>query len=684
MATRDELIGALTKADAAGDTESASIFASKIKAMDAAPAATIPAAGPSDRDKMIHMERAADSAPPSPPVVSADPSWEGIKKRAGETGDFLADVGKGAWKSGTDMALGLQQFITPGASDLTRAVLPKSDTAALDAAHNRLKAEAAAKEVADAPLMDRPGGMIGKYGTDIATSFLPMGPLTKATQGLNAAARVAAKSGEGAIRFLPKALTSFVPSVTTGAAQGVLTPSSDYDAADQAGVGAALGAAGDFGGRVLGRMAAPFHGLVNGVVDAGRQATYNAVDTLNKAGFLPRVLATHLLPEEFSGLTAQIAKTHGYKSGILAADAENRAALTARQAELAGVRGENANAISTAAPEMRAALQAEGDAFRFPNGADQPSPKVEMAPFTPKMQGAHDAVVDYAAATSQTHKADKLRNAVQANYGVAKMPVIPGTPEVPASKLLDAAGEPVRAAVPGTPATEIVGPPQARPTVRTTDELMDLRNAASEMAFKEQDPVLSAQYKTLANTYADAIESGLPTHMQGGLKPWLKKYGAMFDFERAASRSTAGARVGEDVLDPRKTFSAVVQGDAAKVNPRNANEMMLKLLAQTAPGVRGSGAGISSDLGRTLATVGLPSTAGGVAGMFIGEDIPTRVRNAAAGAALGAGGMKVMAHLLSTPGGANYLTGRYMGNSLADVLQAMRQAGAASAIQGTK
>jgi hypothetical protein len=256
-------------------------------------------------------------------------SADKLRAEIGTGGNGVMDVVAGVGKAMTDVGLGARQLA---------ASVGLGDSEAL-------AAEAAEKEKQDALLMSTPGGKIGKYGTDIASSFLPMGALTKVAN---------ARLLPNAVGLTGRLAKATAPAAAVGAAQGVLTPNEQYSPVSAAAEGAAWGAGGDLVGRGLGRVISPFRASAS-------QGTQKWVDELSESGMLPKPTAVNMTDNEMVKQASDaMAKIPFFGADLNAAQAANRGAVTKYATGRAGLPMEDTHELY----KIKDALNAEAQLFR--------------------------------------------------------------------------------------------------------------------------------------------------------------------------------------------------------------------------------------------------------------------------------------------------------------------------------
>jgi len=463
-----------------------------------------------------------NAAKPSAARVAQDAEDAKIRAQGGSDGNAVMDTVAGVGKAMSDMWLGGKQLA---------ASVGMGDKEAL-------AKEAADKEELDASLMRTGGGMVGKYGTDIAASFLPMGIATKAIKGA------------GMIPGMARAAAA-------GGAQELLNPDKNYDPIKQAGKGAAFGAGGDVVGRVAGRAYAPFRNK-----GAGATSVENAA-LLNAEGLPHQIPATQTDSPMVQAMTNALEQIPIVGHGVRKARSGNLGWLTEKATAPTGKAVEELT--PSARREMYARLNNEGNAFRTQD-------QIAMTPVAAEAQQAANNVRQYAQATNQTGDVSRLENVAKALGDVSPGPMRPPLP----------AGIPPPPTGIGMP-----GPQRAKiPQVRTADEVMDLRNAASELAHKETDPILKAQYQKYRESLADELRH---VHGTNRFDDWLKQWGAMEDVQRAAGKGgrelTGGKLSGErlsmnldDSFRPGSKLDDIVSAAAENMPtpPRGWNRAMIQ------------------------------------------------------------------------------------------------------------
>lgn len=376
--------------------------------------------GASDADLQAQVLAAHPEAAQTPreaakPAVmakaKADAAAFDTKVKSELTGSKLGNFAAGVGKSFDDMALGLEQAaestgLAPSINKvgefLSRygVVAPPSKVPTSE--------RAAEKEQIDEPLMETPAGMIGKYGTDIATSLTPTGNLMKAAK---------------AVTVLPK-VAKLLPSVGMGALQGVLGPEKDYSLGWEAAKGAAGGLAGEGLGRAIEFARAP----LGKAVDKGTQAM---VDLLKQQSILKMPTAMNVIDNEgVRALSNALSKVPYFGRKLQQAQAANREGLTEYATGQAGTKMKNVHELYKIEDE----LNKTAAKFRTQD-------KIEIPNMSGKLNEAHQAAVEMAdtgmgsaAAVNRTGKAlnESMRQVVPV-AGEAK----PVNPSYTADMLMD-------------------------------------------------------------------------------------------------------------------------------------------------------------------------------------------------------------------------------------------------------
>jgi hypothetical protein len=251
------------------------------------------------------------------------------------------------------------------------------------------------------------------------------------------------------------------------------------------------GAAGAGVGEAFGKLIRPLKDIVSPYAQQGVDALKNSAmaDKL-------KLVATNLSDNSsIKSASDALSKVPWFGRGVNAAREQNLAALTEQETKATGT------TMSTLLPKdmtkMWDRLDTAGDKFRS-------GPDVSMATVATDARAAADKVREYAALTSQPGGTAKLDRAAE----------ILATPP---SVINPTTGAPF----------------PAPPKTMTADEVMNLRRAASELAYKTDDPVLAAQYRA----YRDSLDSALKaTHPDTGqaFDTWRKEWGAAEEVRKAA------------------------------------------------------------------------------------------------------------------------------------------------------
>ena len=461
----------------------------------------------------------------------------GLSDQGGLTNLFTG-IGKGM----SDMYLGGRQLLN--------AVTPGDNP--------EWAAEAKDREQRDKALMNTGGGMVGKYGTDIAASFLPMGLAAKAIQG------------GGRLAGMSRAALA-------GGAQNMLTPDEQYDPLKQAGQGAAFGVGGDVLGRVLGRAYAPFRNS-----GAGTTARENAA-LLNREGLpsqIPSTQTDNSMVQAGTNALEQIPYV-----GKWVRNARNKNAEWLTEQATAGTGKAVKELPLSAREEMFTRLNNEGDAFR--TGQQVPMSKVSA-----EAQAAADRVRQYAEATAQGGKEAKLSRIADALADTPATPIRPLPPGIPPPP-------------PGIGAPGMTAP--SAPQTRTLDEVMNLRNAAGKLAHEETDPVLRSQYRAYRESLADELRA---VHGSDRFNTWLKNWGAMEDVQNAAGKAAGELRAG------KLTGERLAMGMESSFKPGTRLEKIISAYKENAPSPP---SGWNRSMYQSLLMGGAPIAAGGYGDWTRGE-----------------------------------------------------------------
>lgn len=154
------------------------------------------------------------------------------------SGKAFSDIGSSVQKLGAYVA----DFVSPREtklSDLVTGNKPKSRV-------QELQEQIDEQQRLDKPLMDTTAGKVGKYGTDVALTFVPgLKGQQALTQGINTASRVLPKTAAATARVV----APYAGAAGSGAVLGALT--SPEDMAGGAEGGAYAGIGGEAAGRVL-------------------------------------------------------------------------------------------------------------------------------------------------------------------------------------------------------------------------------------------------------------------------------------------------------------------------------------------------------------------------------------------------------------------------------------------------
>jgi hypothetical protein len=340
---------------------------------------------------------------------------------------------------------------------------------------------------------------VGKAVTDVAP-WMAGGALgIPALAGRGAAMLPQAAKYAG---MIPKWMSSVAGGAAGGAAQAPFEPTSgEYDLGDKAETGALWGAATSPLGHLAGRLYAPFR-------NAGRGPTaIQNADRLNAEGLPNQIPATQTDDTMIQHMTNALEQIPWLGSAVKKARDVNLGWLTSKKTAGTG------KAVSELSPsareEMFNRLDAEGNAFRTQD-------PIVMSPVSAAAKQAADNVSTYAQATSQAGGTRPLR-AAEKTLADRTVPMRPNLP----------AGVPA----PPPPGVGMPGPTRTVPQIRTADEVMNLRNAASELAYNEKDPVLRAAYRDYKRSLEDKLRD---VHGSDRFDDWLKQWGQMEEVTRAA------------------------------------------------------------------------------------------------------------------------------------------------------
>lgn len=202
MASRSELEAAFRAAHAAGDVAAATRLAAAL--------AAFPVGGAKSEARQYAEEQTA--------AADAKTRAEG-----GLSGNFLTDMAAGSGKWLDDKALAAEQYVNSVATGITPGIGNRED----------LARRAKEKHEQDSALEKSVAGRTGIMLADMAATALPFGVLARAAMVPKALGRTR------------QILTGMLPAATIGAAEGMGTPSENYDASKQALWGGTLGAAVD-------------------------------------------------------------------------------------------------------------------------------------------------------------------------------------------------------------------------------------------------------------------------------------------------------------------------------------------------------------------------------------------------------------------------------------------------------
>lgn len=370
----------------------------------------------------------------------------------------------------------------------------------------------------------------GKIVGDVAPWMIGAGMLPKV---IGAAPKVA-KS----VSMIPSAIRTLAGGAAGGAAQGVVSPEAgEYDMGEKAGTGAAWGAAMGPVGWLAGKAYAPFRNA-----GAGATARENAA-LLNAEGLPAQIPATQTDAPMVQAMTNALEQIPGAGHWVRKARDKNAQWLTSKVTEPTGKAVEELT--PSARKEMFDRLNEEGNAFRT-------SKPIKM---TKPSEAAADAVRNveqYAMDTAQQSGVKPLVIASQ--------------------RLADLAGNPATAqrAASGMPVPQYRGIPE----IRTSDQVMNLRNAAGELAHAETDPILKNQYRAYRNALADALQTA---HPDKDVKGWLGRWGAMEDVQRAAGKG------GKELVGGKLTPDRLAQNLDDSFRPGSKMDDLISAASENMP-----------------------------------------------------------------------------------------------------
>lgn len=497
----------------------------------------------------VAKERALRDNPPPTPMKPDDVG------SPVEGNSFGKNAIIGVGKAMTDMALAAKQA--------TAAVTRDKPW------QEALNKEAEEKARLDSTLMETGGGMVGKYGTDMASAFLPMGAVAKGVAAVP-------KFLPTGTKFLGAASRALAPSVATGAAQGVLTPDAEYTLGGQAGEGAVVGAAGEVVGRGLGRLVKPFRNMVSPKADAG-EVLLKGQDILRKP------TAINMTDNEsIKAASDALSKIPWISKDLIEAQGQNLKGLTKYQTKRAGVATEDVGDLF----KIKGALDNEMAAFRAgPNIPTQNIPN-DLLPL-------HNALsVDRTFGLGSPKLLDSTGKVMQATSGVSNVPVDT------AIDLYQQASKMARGA--GTYAER-----------RQAQELRDIYGKHLESQYGKQFESWNRKWGAFKDTER-AVEASGATR-SGQLKP---------SSLLSATERTAAARPGshENILS--------VAADRMPTPPGQENRSLMTALLLGGGGAAAGGLGGvmsgQNDMGDILrsALVGAGTTAGAgkIAGKLLGTE----------------------------------------------------------------
>jgi hypothetical protein len=347
--------------------------------------------------------------------------------------------------------------------------------------------------------------------------------------------------------------------------------------------------AGDQVGRLAGRLYAPFRNA-----GAGSTARENAA-LLNREGLPSQIPATQTDNAMVQASTNALEQVPGVGQWVSKARNKNAEWLTREASAPTGT------AVRELTPSAREAiynrLNAEGNAFR----TQQPIPMTQVSD---DARAVADSVRQYAEATAQPGATDKMQRVARS---LADVPPAPPFPAPPAGV--------------GAPGMGMPGVPQTR----TSAEVMNLRNAASEMAHGETDPVLKQQYRAYRESLADELRA---VHGTGRFNTWLKQWGAMEDLQHAAGKGAGELKGG------KLTGERLSQNLSESFAPGTRLEKIISAYRENAPAPP---SGWNRAMIQSLLLGGAPVAAGAVSDWKKGEMGPGTATGSALSASLIAG-----------------------------------------------
>jgi len=502
---------------------------------------------------------------------------------------------------------------------------------------NAVAADTAQMQALEKPLTDTTAGGVGHFVGENLPYMIPGGSVIKATQGL---------------KLLPRLVAGAAGNAALGGAQSAMAPSVDPNVndTDRATSGALWGAGGSLGGELVGKV-------LGGIAKKASPYAQQAIDTLKASpvGEKMNLLATNLTDSPMvKAATDALSKVPILGNGINAARETNLGAIT--EAATAPTGTTMSKLLPQDVSRMWNTLETKGTQFRKAND-------VPVGHIPKELEHAVDNIRQYAQATNQQGDLAKLTRPATA-LGDTVVPPVPQT--IQARVAAKQAGMPAPAALPAMPATI--------PKVLSAGELMDLRRAASEMAYKETDPVLAAQYRAYRDhldnafkaanpdpAFARAAQRGAPPPPEHEFDTWRKQWGAAEDVRKAADMGLTpqGHLLPQNI---EKTLSDRVQGGALGTPYEN---LIVAAKNRMVPPPAGEN--------RALATALMLGTAGG--GAYATDkltDSPTAAGAAALSPALAAG-------LLGTGVGGRFMTGNIKGQAAAALMARLLAQQAATA-----
>jgi hypothetical protein len=322
----------------------------------------------------------------------------------------------------------------------------------------------------------------------------------------------------------------------------------------------------------------------------------------------------------------------------------NLGAITSAATKRAGT--ETETLTQQAGKELWDKLDQAGNAFRNSN-------PVRVGKVSTDLKDAADKVRQYAAATGQTGDLAKLTRPSNVLGDVA--------PPNPTAQQL---------ATPG-----YVGPmPKER--VLPASDVMDLRRAASELAYNEQDPVLRQQLRAYRDSLDEAYKKANPAAPDVKEHPfdkWRREWGAAEDVRKAADSGLERGHLTPANIE--KTLSDRARGGAPGMTSAPGAADFEKMIVAAKDRFKTPPAGENRALLTALML-------GGGAGIGLGVDKLTD--SPVTGVAAGVGGPALAATLLGSAAGGRYLTGTAKNQAYYAALARMLAAGGGGAIAANK